>query len=113
MVVSVAAVAVAVVESAIAGKQLALIETPEESPAQTVPHLPFNGITRRGPEFIRITEVHMSASDFLIWGHGLGDVAKGPMTRMEPLSGNPSHEAAPLQREHHLIHGRRSHLEEP
>jgi hypothetical protein len=55
VVVSVAAVAVAVVESAIAGKQLALIEAPEESPAQTVSHLPFNGITRRGPEFIRTT----------------------------------------------------------
>lgn len=55
MVVSVAAVAVVVVESAIAGKRLALIETPKESPAQTVPNLLLDGITRRGPEFLRKT----------------------------------------------------------
>lgn len=42
----------AVVESAIAGKQLALIETPQESPAQTVPNVLCIGITRRGPEVL-------------------------------------------------------------
>lgn len=52
MVVSVAAVAVVVVESAIAGKRLALIESPKESPAQTVPNFLLDGITRRGPEFL-------------------------------------------------------------
>ena len=46
-------VAVAVVESAIAGKRLALIETPKESPAQTVPKLFLDGITRRGPEVLQ------------------------------------------------------------
>lgn len=56
VVVSVAAVVV--VESAIAGKRLALLETPKESPAQTVPNLLLDGITRRGPEFIRKTESH-------------------------------------------------------
>ena len=52
MVVSVAAVAVVVVESAIAGKRLALIESPKESPAQTVANLLLDGITQRGPEFL-------------------------------------------------------------
>jgi hypothetical protein len=47
--------AVVVVESAIAGKRLALLETPKESPAQTVPNLLLDGNTRRGPEFIRKT----------------------------------------------------------
>ena len=51
MVVSVAVAAVVVVENAIAGKQLALLESPKESPAQTVPNLLLDGITRRGPEF--------------------------------------------------------------
>jgi hypothetical protein len=50
VVVSVAAVAV--VESAIAGKSLALIETPQESPAQTVLNVLCIGITRRGPEVL-------------------------------------------------------------
>lgn len=58
MVVSVAAVAVVVVESAIAGKRLALIESPKESPAQTVPNLLLDGITRRGPEFLQKTGSH-------------------------------------------------------
>ncbi|WP_413933553.1 hypothetical protein [Nitrospira sp. BLG_1] len=53
VVVSVAAVVV--VESAIAGKRLALIETQKESPAQTVPNLLLDRIMRRGPEFIRKT----------------------------------------------------------
>lgn len=44
--------AAAVVESAIAGKRLALIETPKESPAQTAQNLFLDGITRRGPEFL-------------------------------------------------------------
>lgn len=48
-------VAVVVVESAIAGKRLALIKTPKEPPAQTVPNLLLDGITRRGPEFLRKT----------------------------------------------------------
>ena len=49
VVVSVAAV---VVESAIAGKRLILIESPKESPAQTVANLLLDGITQRGPEFL-------------------------------------------------------------
>lgn len=48
--------AVAVVESAIAGNRLALIETPKESPAQTALNLLLDGITRRGPEFLQKTE---------------------------------------------------------
>ena len=48
-------VAVAVVESATVGKQLALIETPEESPAQTALNLFLDGIMRRGPEFFSKT----------------------------------------------------------
>ena len=48
--------AVAVVESAIAGNRLALIETPTESPAQTAPNLLLEGSTRRGPEFLQKTE---------------------------------------------------------
>ncbi len=50
--------AVAVVESAIAGKRLALIESPKESPAQTVPNLLLDGITRRGPDFLQNTGSH-------------------------------------------------------
>ena len=53
--VVVSAAAVVVVESAIAGKRLTLTETPKESPAQTVPNLLLDGITRRGPEFLRKT----------------------------------------------------------
>lgn len=48
-------VAVAVGESATAGKQLVLIGPLKESPAQTVPKLLFGGITRRGPEFLKKT----------------------------------------------------------
>lgn len=51
---TVAVVAVPV-ESAIAGKRLALIQTPKESPAQTVPNLLLEGITRRGPEVLQKT----------------------------------------------------------
>ncbi len=52
---SVAGAAVVEVESAIAGKRLALLETPKESPAQTVPIPLLEGITRRGPEFLQQT----------------------------------------------------------
>jgi hypothetical protein len=47
--------AVAVVESAIAGKRLALIESPKGLSGPGLPHLLYNGITRPGPEFLQKT----------------------------------------------------------
>lgn len=54
--VVVSVVVVAVVGSATAGKPLALIETPKESPAQTVPNVLLDGIMRRGPEVLQKAE---------------------------------------------------------
>jgi hypothetical protein len=64
------AAVVAVVESAIAGKRLALIETPKESPAQTFPNLHLDGIRGAGRNFSRkqdeevLSRVPLSADSY-------------------------------------------------